>query len=117
MEPAGDWSNLVPWPAIYNVETGKLHPMALPPEALRINDQPYLLAVHQGPFLRVLEVEGGCLPIRAEPSQEAEELACMAERALLQDQDGDVITDEDVTWRRVRTPAGIEGWADDRYLE
>ena len=57
-----------------------------------------------------------CLQGRAEASPDTEELACVAERVLLQDQ-GDTATDDGVTWRNVRTPAGIEGWADGRYLE
>ena len=40
----------------------------------------------------------------------------MAERVLLTDL-GDVITDEGMTWHRVKTPAGVVGWADGRYLE
>ena len=77
------------------------------------------LAIRQGPFLRVVDVGEGCLPIVAEARPDAEELACVAERVLLQDQDlgGDVITDDGVTWRRARTPAGVEGWADGNYLE
>ena len=105
------------WPTIRDPETGEQWPVRLPYDVLSLDDLLWHIAIQHGPFLRVLEVEGGCLPIRAESSQEAEELACMAERALLQDQDGDVITDEDVTWHRVRTPAGIQGWADGRYLE
>ena len=58
----------------------------------------------------------GCLPIRAEPSPDVEELACMAERVLLTDH-GDVAMDEGTTWHRIRTPAGLKGWADGRYLE
>ena len=74
------------------------------------------LVLH-GPFLRVVDVGDGCLPIRTGASPNAEELACAAERVLLQDQGGDVITDDGVTWRSVRTPAGIKGWADDQFLE
>ena len=72
--------------------------------------------VQHGPFLRVINVGGDCLPLRVDPLPEAAELACVAERVLLQDQ-GDVVTDDGVTWREVRTPAGIEGWANGRYLE
>ena len=58
-----------------------------------------------------------CLPIRTGASLDAAELDCMAEGVLLQDQGGDVITDDGVTWLKVRTPAGIEGWSSSRYLE
>ena len=52
----------------------------------------------------------------AEASPDTEELACVAERVLLQDQ-GDTATDDGVTWHKVRAPADTEGWADGRYLE
>ena len=72
--------------------------------------------VQHGPFLRVVNIGADCLSITAEPSPDADELACMAERVLLQDQ-GDVVTDEGVTWHKAKTPAGVVGWADGRYLE
>ena len=73
--------------------------------------------VQQGPFLRVVDVGDDCLSItvRAELSHDSEELACVAEQVLLQDQ-GDVVVNDGVIWRSVRTPVGIEGWADARYL-
>ena len=74
------------------------------------------LALQPGPFLQVVDVGEDCLSLRAEPSLDAEELACMAERVLLQDQ-GDVVTDEGIIWRKAKTPAGVVGWADGRYLE
>ena len=74
------------------------------------------VSVQHGPFLRVVDVGEDCLPIRTNHSPDAEQVACMAERVLLQEQ-GDVATDEDITWRGVKTPAGIEGWANGRYLE
>ena len=83
------------------------------------------LGVQQGPFLRVAGVGDDCLSLRAEPSPDAEELACAADRVLLTDLGGVVeagtfpyVYDiERVTWLSVRTPVGIEGWADGRYLE
>ncbi|MDD9995644.1 MAG: hypothetical protein OXS35_07890, partial [Dehalococcoidia bacterium] len=65
--------------------------------------------VQRGPFLRVTGVGNRCLPIRAMASADGEELACLAERVLLQDQ-GDTATDEGVTWRRSRRlPASRAG--------
>ena len=112
-----DWYNLWPWPTIHNVETGDLHPVALPPRALRIGDWPYLLAVQHGPFLRVIDTGGDCIQLKANPTADAEELDCVAERVLLQDQGRDAIADDGVTWRKVKTPAGIVGWANGRFLE
>ena len=103
------------WPTIQNVETGEEWPVVFPEDVLRLGDSFIPRLVLRGPFLRVVDVDD-CLPLRAKPSPDAEELACAAERVLMQDQ-GDVVTDEGVTWNRVRTPAGIEGWADGQFLE
>ena len=103
------------WPSIQDPETGEQWPILLPYEILRSGDLLLPLAVQQGPFLRVTGVDG-CLPIRAEASAAAGELACMTERVLLTDL-GEALGVDGVTWHRVRTPAGLEGWADGRYLE
>ena len=105
------------WPTIQNVETGEEWPVVFPEDVLRLGDSFLPRLVLRGPFLRVVDVGDGCLPIRAGASPDAGGLDCMAERVLLQDQGGDVITDDSVTWRKVKTPAGVVGWADDRYLE
>ena len=57
-----------------------------------------------------------CLPIRTEPSSSSEELVCTAERVLLTDL-AEVSEVDGITRHSVRPPAGIEGWADGRYLE
>ena len=75
-----------------------------------------LVGVQYGPFLRVVDVGENCLSIRAEPNTDAEVLACVAERVLLTDLD-EAMGLDGTTWRRARTPAGIEGWSDSRYLE
>ena len=76
---------------------------------------PPSVIVQQGPFLRVAGV-ADCLPIRAEPSSSSGEIACTAERVLLTDLDEKAEL-EGATWHSIRTPAGVEGWADGRYLE
>ena len=108
----GTW----PWPTIHNIETGELHPMALPPQALHFGDWPFLLAIQQGPFLRVADDVDGCLPVLAEPSPDAGELDCMAARVLLTDLE-ETVEFEGTTWRKAKTPAGVVGWADGRYLD
>ena len=77
---------------------------------------PLLHAVQFGPFLRVADDLDGCLLVLADHSPNAEELDCMASRVLLTGL-GETIELEGTTWHSVRTPAGIEGWADGRYLE
>ena len=105
------------WLTIRDPETGWQWPVRLPYNVLQAGNTLVPVAVQQGPFLRVVDMEGDCLPLMSDPSSESQELDCVAERVLLQDQGGGVITNEDITWRKVKTPAGIEGWADSRYLE
>ena len=105
------------WPTIRDQETGEEWPIRMPYDALRTGEGLIPVAIQQGPFLPVsTDIEEDCLPLRVEPSLGSEELDCVAERVLLQAQ-GDTATDEGITWRRARTPAGIVGWADARYLE
>ena len=108
----------VPWPTIWDPETGEQWPIEMPYEVLRPEEDLFPLAVQQGPFLRVIGLEEGCLPLRADRSNSSEELACVAEGVLLQTRARIGITDEEgITWYWGRTPAGLEGWADGRYLE
>ena len=84
---------------------------AASPGAVRV----VLRAIQQGPFLRVAADVDGCLSVIADHSPDAAELDCMAGRVLLTDL-GETVEIEGVTWHKVRTPAGIEGWTDGRYL-
>jgi hypothetical protein len=67
-------------------------------------------------FARVVNTEGTCLNIRAEPGPAGQVLACEAEGVMLEDLLEGVYLGG-ITWERVRTPAGIEGWASEQYLE
>ena len=104
-------------PTIRDIETGEQWQIRLPDDIFSEDATFFrLLAVQQGPFLQVADMSEECLPLRAKPSLDAKELACVAERVLLQDQ-GDTATDDGITWHRASTPAGVEGWADGSYLE
>jgi hypothetical protein len=101
-------------PALIDLEAGLIHPFRTlfePPNDIVNN----ILAAQQGPFARVVNTEGTCLNIRAEPGA-GQVLDCAAEGVLLRDlgQTADV---QGITWLRVTTPAGIEGWASGEYLE
>lgn len=94
--------------------TGGNWPLDVPDEVLK--DHSFSpIALQIGPFLQVANADG-CLPILSEPSHDSEEFACMAERVLLTDL-VDATEADGTTWHSVRTPAGIEGWADGRHLE
>ena len=63
-----------------------------------------------------MNTDNTCVNVRAEPLPSAGILDCAAEGVLLTDllqfQEGG-----GVPWRRVRTPAGQEGWASMEFLE
>jgi hypothetical protein len=75
----------------------------------------YVRAVLHGPFARVVDT-GSCLNVRAEPAIAAPVLACAADGVLLRDT-GESREVDGASWRRVITPAGVEGWAQTQYLE
>ena len=108
--------NRLDWPTIRDPETGKQWPVRLPTDVLRPGYILQPLAIQQGPFLRVVDVGESCLRIRTELSRDSAELACMAERVLLTDLHSSGHDDSGTSWRKVRTPSGIEGWAEGRYL-
>ena len=104
------------WPTIRDPETGEQWPVELPYNVLRSGYGLSPIAVQQGPFLRVVGMGDGCLPIVAEALASTTELTCAVERVLLQDL-GESVEVNSLTLHKVKTPAGIEGWANDRYLE
>jgi hypothetical protein len=67
-------------------------------------------------YARIVNTEGDCLNIRAQPGPSGQVLACEAEGVMLEDLLEGVYLGG-ITWERVRTPAGIEGWASEQYLE
>jgi hypothetical protein len=103
-------------PALYDLDAGQLHPVKQP-----FHDPPFggqrnhVQAVLHGPFARVVNT-GACLNVRAEPAMTADALTCAADGVLLRDT-GETREVGGVTWRRVLTPAGVEGWASSQYLE
>ena len=103
------------WPAIYDLETGSIHALAIPGVLQPEEELWPLLGLQQGPFLRV-SLPGDCKNVRAEPGLDAEILDCAAEGVLLRDL-GEQAEHGGRTWLKVRTPAGIEGWSSSRYLQ
>jgi hypothetical protein len=75
----------------------------------------HIVAALRGPFARVVNT-GSCLNIRDGPSLDTNVITCAADGVLLRDQ-GETVESDGVTWVRVVTPAGVEGWAAAAYLE
>ena len=63
-----------------------------------------IVVTQQGPFLHVVNLDEECLPLRPEPSSEAEELDCVADRVLLRDL-GQLVETEGVTWHKAKMSA------------
>jgi hypothetical protein len=103
-------------PALYDLNAGLLHPMMQPfLDPPFQNQRNHIQAVLHGPFARVVNT-GACLNVRQDPGIAAAVLACLADGVLLRDANETRDLDG-TTWRRVVTPAGVEGWASEEYLE
>lgn len=73
------------------------------------------IALQSGPFARVA-TGGDCLNVREQPSIGAASLACYRDGVLLGNFFGDTTEADDVTWLKVATPDGREGWASAEFL-
>ncbi len=109
-----------PIPALLDMASGEYRVIVDPfsssdPPYSWPNGRSFVDAVQIGPFARVVDT-GLCLNVRVEPSLAAQALDCMADGVLLRDL-GEVSEADGVTWVRVSTPAGVEGWASAKYLE
>jgi hypothetical protein len=102
-------------PTIFDLDTGEAHALAGPFREPPLSGRNYVRAVLRGPFARVVDT-GSCLNVRAEPGMAAAVLACAADGVLLRDT-GETREVDGVTWRRVVTPASVEGWTSSQYLE
>jgi hypothetical protein len=114
---AGPQANVVGYvPALVDLEEGSIQPIAgLFAAPNSPSGRNHVVAVMHGPFARVVYT-GSCLNIRAEPAADATVLDCAADSVLLRDT-GETRLVGDVTWLRVTTPSGVEGWASTQYLE
>jgi hypothetical protein len=110
----GGYETSIP-PTIFDLESGEAHALAGPFREAPLGGRNQVQAVLHGPFARVANT-GGCLDVRAEPGAAAAVLTCAADGVLLRDT-GDTREAEGASWRRVVTPAGVEGWANEEYLE
>jgi hypothetical protein len=103
-------------PSIIDICDGIIHPIVDPfTRAPYLSGRNLIVAVQRGPFLAVAGDVGDCLNVRESPSTDAPSLGCFAAGVLLYDLEES--TDAGgLTWRRVATPSGDEGWASDQFL-
>ena len=95
---------------------GALHPLGEPFTGADFAvGRNHIVAFQTGPFARVVNT-GSCLNIRDGTSLNSNVLTCAADGVLLRDS-GDRVAEGGITWARVTTPAGAEGWAATGYLE
>ena len=103
-------------PVLIDLEARLIHPIPHPFLDLSSTGRRQLVqVVLHGPFARVVNT-GGCLDVRQEPAPAAAVLACAADGVLLRDT-GETQEADGAAWRRVVTPAGVEGWASSQFLE
>ena len=106
----------IPVPVLIDVANATIRPLRpfTNPGSFRSRDT---VGFQQGFLARVVNTEGDCLNIRAEPSSSGQVLECAAEGVLLRASDQFVTESNGIRWRAVTTPAGIQGWVSTQYLE
>jgi hypothetical protein len=102
-------------PVLFDLDARLVRPIPHPFLDVLPGNRHHVQAVLYGPFARVVNT-GSCLSVRAQPAMAADALTCAADGVLLRDT-GETREVEGVTWCRVVTPAGVEGWASAQYLE
>jgi len=101
--------------AVFDLTARSVHPLLDPfAEADFPAGRNQVAGVSHGPFLRVVSPDA-CLPLRAEPSASAREVACAADGVLLS-LAGDAVTAEGIAWQPVRAPDGSNGLVDSAFL-
>lgn len=103
-------------PTLIDLDAGLIHPITDPflgPDWK--GGRSLVRAVLPGPFARVVGT-GDCLNVRAAAGMATQVLACAAAGVLLRDM-GETQEVDGMTWLRVVTPAGVEGWASTQYLQ
>ncbi len=106
------------YPAMFDLASGKITVLELfgPVGSDAYNGQRnYVRLVEPGPFFRVAGA-GDCLNVREQPSTTASVLGCYADNVLLRDHGGEQQAGG-ITWWKVGTPDGKEGWASREFLE
>ena len=137
----GDWANqgllvgnIVASPtdveASNSNNQGKLHPMMMDLNTGEIQllelygpafsdayafERNRVRAYEAGPFLRVTGA-GDCLNVREQPSTTAPVVQCFADNVLLKDLNQEQPAGG-ITWLKVQTPTGKEGWASAEFLK
>ena len=105
-------------PAFLDLDSGRYRVVAEPfatADFQPVSGRHILHAVQIGPFARVVNT-GSCLRVRAEPSLSSQTLDCLADGVLLQ-ASGEARDADSITWLRVMTPGGVQGWASTVFLE
>ncbi|MGE3074584.1 MAG: LuxR C-terminal-related transcriptional regulator [Dehalococcoidia bacterium] len=106
------------YPAMFDLTGGQIEVLELygPVGSDAYNGQRnYLRLVEAGRTFRVTGA-GDCLNVREQPNTSASVLGCYADNVLLRDHGGEQQTGG-ITWWKVGTPDGKEGWASREFLE
>ena len=106
------------YPAMFDLASGQITVLELfgPVGSDAYNGQRnYVRLVEPGPFFRVAGA-GDCLNVREQPSTTAGVLGCYADNVLFKDLGAEQQAGG-ITWWKVQTPDGKEGWASREFLE
>lgn len=101
-------------PALVDMDGGAIQPFSTAFGSGQFTGRNRFVAMVTGPFARV-SAGGDCLNIRESASTSAKALTCARDGSLLRDL-GESTTAGGISWLKVRTLAGDEGWASTEFL-
>ncbi len=104
-------------PIMFDLQTGQMTVLELYGPAFSDNyfaQRNYIREVEPGPFLRVTGA-GDCLNVREQPNATAPVVQCFADDVLLKDLNQEQQAGG-LTWAKVQTPTGKQGWASAEFL-
>jgi hypothetical protein len=102
-------------PALVDLDVGTIQPFGTTFGVAPFTGRNSFLAMVQGPFARVA-AGGDCLNIRESASISAKALTCARDGSLLRDL-GESTTAGGISWLKVRTLGGDDGWASTEFLK
>jgi len=117
LDPASSDSRMKLHPAMVDLNTGEVTILELYGQAFSDAydfQRNRIQLVEPGPFVRVTGA-GDCLNVREQPSTTAPVIACYADNVLLRNLNTEQVAGG-ITWWKVRTPSGRDGWASKEFL-
>lgn len=104
------------YPAIFDLKSNSIQPITEPFSGTGFAFSRNLVTAAQTGALALVRDTGSCLNVRSEAGSSADVVNCAADGVLLTNLGVRAGAEGQLTWLKVRTPAGEEGWASTDFL-